>query len=107
MDLWSSSAARVLAVSARARRKDPQTSHEAATKLNRAGKTKAQAEAVLAAVKRFPGHTSSELAGRVGLDRYQVARRLPELRKAGLVSNGQQSRPCEVTGFSAMTWYPV
>ncbi|MDE2256110.1 MAG: helix-turn-helix transcriptional regulator, partial [Betaproteobacteria bacterium] len=76
-------------------------------KVERSGQASSQRAAVLKAVQALPGHTSYELANRVPIDRYVLARRLPELRKAGLVRNGQQSRECQVTGNNAMTWYAL
>ena len=50
------------------------------------------------------GHTSQELAQLSGeYDRYQFARRLPELRGEGVLHNPHK-RPCGVTGKEAMTW---
>ena len=55
-------------------------------------------------VAEHEGHTSSELAELDDrYDRYQFARRLPELRAKGTLSN-PHTRPCGVTGKSAMTW---
>jgi hypothetical protein len=94
-----------------ARRFDPSTSHEAAEHITKNGSRARQQNAVLDLVKRFPGHTSAELAAKSdledgGLDRATVARRLPELRKAHLVKNGWD-RACTVTHHKGMSWYPV
>jgi len=49
-------------------------------------------------------HTSNELAELSGkYDRYQFAKRLPEIRAKGSLFN-PHTRPCGVTGKSAMTW---
>jgi len=50
------------------------------------------------------GFTSYEL-GEMSeeFDRYQFARRLPEMRHKGTVVN-PRSRTCSVTGRTAMTW---
>jgi hypothetical protein len=91
-----------------ARRRDPETSHEAAEHITNSGKRASQQNAVLDLVRRYPGHTSAELAvrGLSGLiDRWTVARRLPELRSAFLVKNGDK-RKCGETGSNALTWYP-
>ena len=86
-----------------ARNTDPQTSHRSATELTTSGKRDAQKARVLTAVKDHPGLTSSELARISGLDRYLVARRLPDLRNDRLVYNGQ-ARECSVTRKQALTW---
>lgn len=101
----------LLSLSCIARRNDPSTSHEAAEHITKNGSRAHQQNAVFELVKRFPGHTSAELAEKSeleegGLDRSMVARRLPELRKVRLVKNGWD-RVCSATGRKGMTWYPV
>jgi len=60
-------------------------------------------------VARFPGCTSRELAVFSGLDRFQIARRLPDAarikRTPQRVWRGRP-RACEVTGRMAITWWP-
>ncbi len=46
------------------------------------------------------------VAQATGLDRYMLARRLPELIKAGRVWRGP-NKPCAVSGRTACTWWPV
>jgi hypothetical protein len=63
---------------------------------------------VLNLVTDHPGLTSVELwrnANELGRDlsRHEISRRLPELRKAGLVVNGP-ARTCSVAGSRQMTW---
>jgi DNA-binding MarR family transcriptional regulator len=88
----------------RARRTDPETSHEAAQAVLGSGQVKVQQAIVLEAVLRWPGLTSLELAARLRLDRYQVARRLPELERAGLVAKG----PARRVGLRyGVTWLPA
>lgn len=87
----------------RARNTDPETSHEAAAAIAASGDLGRQQAVVLEAVKRWPGLTSLELASRLRLDRYQVARRLPELERAGQVSKGPARR---VGKRSGVTWVP-
>ena len=72
---------RVIAVAdtPRARRSDPETSHEAAEAILDSGELGRQQRAVLAAVRRWPGLTSLELGARMEINRWAVARRLPEL----------------------------
>lgn len=85
---------------------DGKPSRLAAEEMNASGKRGAQARAALALVMQRPGRTSMELAGLGGLDRYQLARRLPDLRDAGLVKNGDD-RVCEASGRLAATWWPA
>jgi hypothetical protein len=94
-----------------ARLRDPSTSHEAAEHVTKSGARAYQQRAVLDLVSRYPGHTSAELALKSELmgkplDRWTVARRLPELRDAFLVKNGEK-RECRVTRRAALVWYCV
>ncbi|MFK3846633.1 winged helix-turn-helix domain-containing protein [Stenotrophomonas sp. NPDC078853] len=89
-----------------ARATDPGTSHEAARHFVASGLQAAQHASTAAAVKIHPGLTSNELSKRSSLDRYMLARRLPELLEAGAVWRGPK-KPCEVSGRSACTWWPV
>lgn len=88
-----------------ARRTDPESSHRAAEEITASGKRAAQLALVIAAVRRFPGRTSMELAGLTGLDRYLLARRLPEAVTAGAVAKGAQ-RLCLRSDRLALTWNP-
>ena len=47
--------------------------------------------------------TSRELAKHMGIDRYITARRLPELRDAGIVENCEE-RVCTVGKRLCVTW---
>ncbi len=89
-----------------ARATDPVTSHAAGVQVTQDGTRAKQAREVAEAVQETPGHTSAELAGIHGLDRYAVARRLPEVERAGAVRRGA-AKHCTVTGRAAMTWWPV
>lgn len=93
-----------------ARRGDPPTSRAAAAELVASGRQAEQQAEVARLLELYPGATSAELAeyaqGR--LDRYQIARRLPELARAGRVRRGPV-RPsyCAQTGRAAVTWWPA
>lgn len=87
-----------------ARSTDPETSHLAAAEVTKSGKRATQQHECLKGVKRYPGRTSAELAAALHIDRYIVARRLPELREAGKVMNGP-ARPCGQTRRKAITWF--
>jgi hypothetical protein len=76
-----------------------------------------QRERVLELVRIRPGFTSGELsevsryAGHglrhsLRLDRYQVARRLPELEAAGLIRRSEP-RICRALGSRQLVWWPV
>lgn len=83
---------------------DPHTSREAAEKVTTSGTASAQRETCLRAVREEPGLTAAEIAARCGLERHVPSRRLPELRKAGLVRNGA-ARECRVMGTNCLTWW--
>ena len=87
-----------------AHRKDPLTSFEAAEKAEKSGKAAGQRQAVLAAVKRWPGRTSAELADLMAVDRHMPARRLSELRDKGRIRQGQP-KMCSICQYNCVTWY--
>lgn len=89
---------------ARARNKDPRTSHKAASSVESNGTAKAQRAKCLAYVILSPGRTAAEIAKAIGLERHAPSRRLPELRLARKVEN-RSSRICTVTGRDSLTWY--
>ncbi len=91
---------------AQARATDPATSHEAAARVEASGVADDQRSRCLAEVRRLPGQTCGEIGDNIGLQRHAVGRRLPELRTAGLVKNGDP-RLCRVQGTRQMTWYPA
>lgn len=94
-----------LSLTPAARRNDPATSHQAETEINDSGLRGRQQRLVCALVRRYPGRTSRELARVAGIDRYMVARRLPEIEPV-FVRKGEPKR-CEVGGRAASTWWPA
>jgi predicted transcriptional regulator len=76
-------------VSPRARKSDPESSKAAAAELGCKGILSKQRQEVLEALRSCGPSTSAELAERSGLDRYLVARRLPELRDMGFIVQGE------------------
>ena len=91
---------------AAARASDPPTSHQAADKVEASYVAQTHRAFCLACVELHPGCTSAECAQLSGLNRHEAARRLPELRHAGLVENAP-ARTCHVTGNRSITWRPV
>jgi len=89
-----------------ARASDPSTSHEAAADLVASGTWGKQKRQVYAVLCLYPGRTSAELAEVAGLDRYMLARRLPDLEDERLATKGSKRR-CDATGRKAVTWWPV
>ncbi len=88
-----------------ARRTDPITSHEAA-EFNET-RRQSQVELVAEKVRRYPDHTSAELAALTQLDRHLVGRRLSGARDAGLIYMSACKRKCRLSRRNAMTWWPV
>nr|WP_313286904.1 winged helix-turn-helix domain-containing protein [Stenotrophomonas pavanii] len=86
-----------------ARSSDLSTSHDAAHYVVASGLQAHQHDQSAKAVTDYP---VNELAQATGLDRYMLARRLPELIKAGRVWRGP-NKPCAVSGGTACTWWPV
>jgi len=83
---------------------DPETSQEGAARvLPTIGEKQ---RATLAAVRRSPGLTATELAHLDDVrDVRAYNRRLPELLALGLVERGPK-RICRVTSYAAYTWLP-
>jgi len=90
-----------------ARNTDPITSDMAADDLIKSGRWKSQKTLVYWMLKAFCrdkyNPTSAELAQASALDRYMVARRLPDLEKSGH-AHKLGARRCDVTGKKAVTW---
>jgi hypothetical protein len=87
-----------------ARKSDPPSSKAAAREITDSGERDRQMREVLALVIGNPGCTSLELSRRSSLDRYQIARRLPELERESAVHRGQIRR-CRIGKRPAVTWY--
>jgi len=90
---------------ASARRTDPATSHQAARKVEATGAAGEQRALCLKAVHEHPGSTAAEIATFLNIERHAPSRRLSELRRGGLVYNGEPRR-CRVVGSRCMTWWP-
>lgn len=88
-----------------ARSTDPGTSHAAAESVTKSGVRARQQRQVLDALRQWPGCTSAELAQRANIDRYAVARRLPELVPTFAVQG--PARRCAISGRPAVTWRPA
>lgn len=88
------------------RKSDPLSSYEAEQRITKSGARQTQCEIVLDGLRRYPRHTSAELARRLGLDRYMVARRLADLadEKIGKARKIEPGRTCGVSGKRAVTW---
>lgn len=105
-DLFVLDAARAAQAKPLARSGDPVTSKLAARELVDSGRLTAQQTEVLEALQRFPGSTSAELAEAAGIDRYRVARRLPDLERLGRAAKGVR-RICRAHGSKAVEWLPL
>lgn len=81
----------------RARRRDPETSHAAAS---RASEFAAVHMAAIRKALTLGSGTIYEIAERTGLDHVQVARRLPEMRDAKV----SDEKRCGPTGRMCRVW---
>lgn len=90
------------------RRNDPRSSHEAGERMRKSGALGDQQARTAAAVRAWPGRTSHELAELARMDRYAIARRLPECERScpAQIKRGE-IRTCSITGRAALTWWPV
>lgn len=87
-----------------ARNSDPISSHLAAEETITSGRRDSQKRDILKFLKTYSEPvTSMELAHRSGMDRYIVARRLPDLEKDYKVERGPM-RECRISGRMAITW---
>lgn len=82
---------------------DPATSRAAERAITQSGARQTQADLVLNLVREYPHRTSAELAHLCDLDRWQVARRLPDLEANGLVVKGK-ARRCAVSQKASVVW---
>jgi len=89
-----------------ARRSDPASSHAAAARMNRSGRTKSQCERVLTALRAYGPCTSRELAFLSELDLQMIRRRLPDLEFAGAARRNGERR-CRQVGGPAIEWEAV
>lgn len=83
---------------------DPATSGEAAKQFQESGKLGLHQRTVLDGVRRCNGGTHSEIAALTPLDWLQVARRLSELARAGLIHRGGP-RLCTIKHSRCSTWW--
>ena len=84
------------------RNSSPPTSALAGRDVEAGGSARQHRAMCFDAVMRTPGLTAREIENRLGI---KAHKRLPELRRAGMVRNGR-SRICTVGGRLAMTWQP-
>lgn len=90
-----------------ARNDDPSSSHDAAEHVVSSGLQAQQHSLAASAVRKHPGLTSLELARATGLDRFMLARRLPELQRNGLIVRGMVRKCSASNGRSGVTWFPA
>jgi hypothetical protein len=83
----------------RSRTKDPSSSKRAEADAKRAGLMRGGRVVAMELVDKYPGRSSKQLAELGQTDRYLLAKRLPELRKMGLVRTTQ-------IGHGDLQWWP-
>jgi hypothetical protein len=84
------------------RNNDPPTSALAGREAEAGGIAQQHRALCFDSVMKTPGLTAREIENRLGI---KAHKRLPELRRAGMVRNGK-SRTCTVSGRQALTWHP-
>jgi len=84
---------------------EPTALPEIAEEVGSGNRVASQRHRCLLEVWKRPGRTAAEVARAAGLRRHAPSRRLPDLRRCGLVRNGHR-RTCAVTGHPGMTWFP-
>jgi hypothetical protein len=84
------------------RNTDPPTSAMAGREAEANGSARHHRAMCFEAVVQTPGLTAREIEDRLGI---KAHKRLPELRRAGMVVNGRE-RHCKISGRLAMTWHP-
>ena len=101
---------------AAARTSDPDTSHQAANRVERKGKAATNRKRILGAVRARQGGTACEYAKELSMDRHETSRRLPELRADGEIGNApgwgpddpkEHTRICKVKKTSMLTWWAL
>jgi len=83
-----------------------ETSKEALEEFVRSGAAARQMRVVIELVMEHEGWTSLELGALGRLDRYQIARTLPQAERAGAIRRGDP-RMCRIGNRRALTWWPV
>lgn len=92
------------------RRTDPPSSRRAARRQDRGGTRSVRQgdmARVLEAVRTAPGLSSRQLAERFGLDRYMVARRLPDLQRKALVDVPRDGDGNPIDDGGDRKWFPT
>jgi predicted transcriptional regulator len=83
---------------------DPVGSFQAGARTHKTGVGSRKRLAVYHALRSNQGATSAELARTMDVDRHDVARRLPELERAGWIVRGRRRR-CTVCAVECVTWF--
>lgn len=92
-------------VEARARRSDPQSSKEAAERMNKSGATDEQSQRILAVVSQGGGWTAWEIAKAAKFpSNVEVSRRLSGIKEIKR-SDASLDRPCRVTKRKCSTYW--
>jgi hypothetical protein len=84
------------------RNADPPTSMLAGQEAEANGSARRHRAICFETVMQTPGLTAREIEDRLGI---KAHKRLPELRRTGMVRNGE-ARTCSVSGRLALTWHP-
>lgn len=85
------------------KKNDPDTSREAGKRYDKSHKRTIHFQQILITMSDLFPFTSAEIARWSPLDRFQVARRLPEMERFGLVSRGNK-KYCSVVKQDCVGW---
>lgn len=88
-----------------ARHTDPESSAMADIAFTASGEKERQTMEVLQLAARHEKYTALELADFSDLDRFQIQRRLSDLKRGGYVTHGARSRACRKSGRAAVEWW--
>ncbi len=88
----------------RTRKTDPQTSKEAAARVEEFAPS--QHQTIIALLKEYGKQTPEQIAAHMGIDAYAVRKRLPELQRQGLaLPTGETAKTA--SGRSQRVWIAI
>lgn len=89
---------------AKARRTDPQSSHDAARNVESSGKATKHRDMIIAALKEHGPGTAHEIAKDAGLNNVEVSRKMSELERESFVVRDHTLAICSITGKKLTQW---
>ena len=102
--MFDSTGQLVLDFSTATRTSHPNTSRIAEELLTKSGKRNRHCQIIYAALKKYNGSTSAELARHTNLTKEQVHKRMHDLEEHKYIKRGNK-RICKVKGSLCLTWW--